>query len=257
MEKDMRTRTTAIILLVLLAAAGTVFASGENEEKSFSSPGIESVYVKAEFLDVQVEAGERFSVSMNAQLPGDSLFGSRNYMVEHQTAGTRLNVWIERESPFVHGARGGKLVFKVPSDVRLRIETASGGIAVNGMNSSTCSLSSISGRISVREARGECDASSTSGSISLDSAEGQITAKTVTGAISGRDISFTEDASFTTVSGNIDMRMTTSVEDLQFDLTSLSGRIIVGNIRANRGLRMGSYGVLIRGKSVSGALMFR
>jgi DUF4097 and DUF4098 domain-containing protein YvlB len=150
-----------------------------------------------------------------------------------------------------------RISLRVPRDVKLRVETASGSISVDGMDSRTCSLSSFSGRITLRDVHGECDASSTSGAIMLDSAEGQITAHTVSGGISGRDISFTEDSSFTSVSGTIDMRMTTSVEDLQFDLSSVSGRIIVGNIRANRGLRMGSYGVLIHAKTVSGALIFK
>jgi DUF4097 and DUF4098 domain-containing protein YvlB len=79
----------------------------------------------------------------------------------------------------------------------------------------------------------------------------------VSGSIDARDITLTEDSSFTTVSGNVDVRLNSAVEDLRFDLSSVSGRIVVGNIRTNKGLRMGSYGALVRGKTVSGALIFK
>ena len=94
-------------LIVLLAAAGCGFASGVSEDRVFTSTGIDSVTVKAEFLDVEVKADDGLGVSMTSELPGDSVFESQGYRLLHEVVGSRLNVWIEKDSPFSGAHRGG------------------------------------------------------------------------------------------------------------------------------------------------------
>jgi hypothetical protein len=53
------------------------------------------------------------------------------------------------------------------------------------------------------------------------------------------------------------VRFDTPLEDLRFDLSTLSGRIVVGAIRAEKGLRMGNGRVLVRGHTVSGSQSYR
>jgi hypothetical protein len=225
-------------LIVLLAVAGAGFASGVSEEDVFTSIGVDSVSVRAEFLDVEVKSDEGFGVAMTADLPSDNLFESRGYRVLHEVVGSRLTVWVEKDSPFTSVRRGGKLSFQVPHFVSVKVET-------------------VSGRIRLRDVRGVLEASSVSGAILVDSAEGRVAAKTVSGAIEGRNLSLTEDSTFSSVSGNIDIELESALDDLRFDLSSLSGRIVVGNIKATRGLRMGDGGTLVRARSVSGSLSFR
>jgi hypothetical protein len=246
-----------LVVMVLLAASCAAFASGESEEGVFSSTGIDSVSVRAEFLDVEVTAEDGWTVSMDSALPPESIFESRGYRLVHEVVGSRLNVWIEKDSPFSAVTRGGKLTFRVPHFVSVRVESVSGRITAKGLESRSFGAKTISGRILLEEIRGVLEASSVSGRIVVDSAEGRIAAKTVSGAIEGRDLSLTEDSSFSTVSGNIDIGLESGTDDLRFDLSSLSGRIIVGNIKAIRGLRMGTGGVLVRARSVSGSLSFQ
>ena len=208
-----------MVILALVAVAGAAFASGASEEGRFASPGIDSISVKAEFLDVEIQADDGLGVSMRADLPTDSLFESRGYRVLHEMSGSRLNVWVEKDTPFSSRGRG-KLFFRVPRDTRIRVETVSGNL-------------------------------------SLDAVEGMILARTVSGAITGWDVALTGDSSFSTISGNVALRLDTAIEDLCFDLSTLSGRIVVGKIRAERGLRMGFGGPSIRGHSISGSLIFR
>jgi hypothetical protein len=163
-------RHRIIVILALLAVAGAAFASGASEEDRFASLGIDSISVKTEFLDVEIQADDRLGVSMRENLPADSLFGSRGYRVLHEMTGSRLNVWVEKDTPFFSRGRG-KLFFRVPRDARIRVETVSGNI-------------------------------------SLDAVEGRILARTVSGAIKGRDIAFTGDSSFSTISGNVELRLT-------------------------------------------------
>jgi hypothetical protein len=213
----MRHRT--IVLLALLAVAGAAFASGASEEDRFTSLGIDSISMKTEFLDVEIQADDRLGVSMRADLPTDSLFDSRGYRVLHEMTGSQLDVWVEKDTPFFSRGRG-KLFFRVPRDTRIRVETVSGNI-------------------------------------SFDSVEGRILARTVSGAITGWDVALTGDSSFSTISGNVELRLDAAIDDLRFDLSTLFGRIVVGNIRAERGLRMGNGPVLIRGHTVSGSQSYR
>lgn len=212
-------RQRIIVILALLAVAGAAFASGASEEERFASLGIDSISVKTEFLDVEIQGDDRLGVSMRADLPSDSLFDSRGYRVLHEMTGSRLNVWVEKDFPFFSRGRG-RLFFHVPRDTRIRVETVSGNV-------------------------------------SLDAVEGRILARTVSGAITGWDIALTGDSSFSTISGNVELSLDTAIDDLCFDLSTLSGRIVVGNIRAERGLRMGFGGTSVRGHSVSGSLIFR
>ena len=244
-------------LIVLLGAAATGFASGVSEEGVFTSAGIDSISVRAEFLDVEVKADDGFAVSMASELPQDSVFESRGYRVMHEMVGSRLNVWIEKESPFSVMRRGGRLSFQVPHFVAMKVETISGRITAHGMDTRRLMATTISGRIRLHDIRGVVEASSVSGGILADSVEGKVSAKTVSGSIEGRNLSLTEDSSFSTVSGNVDIGLDTALDDLRFDLSSLSGRIVVGNIKAIKGLRMGTGGAMVRAHSVSGSLSFQ
>ena len=212
-------RHRIIVFLVMFAIAGAAFASGAGEEDRFASLGADSISVKTEFLDVEVLADDRLGVTLDADLPADSLFAARGYRIMHEMRGSRLDVWVQKDTPFFSRGRG-KLLFRVPRDARIRVETVSGNI-------------------------------------SLDAVEGRIRARTISGAIKGRDIALTGDSSFQTISGNVELRLESAIEDFRFDLSTHSGRIVVGNIRAEKGLRMGFGRTTVRGRSVSGSLIFR
>jgi DUF4097 and DUF4098 domain-containing protein YvlB len=139
----------------------------------------------------------------------------------------------------------------------LKVETVSGSINLERMGSGRWYLHTVSGEIRVRDSRGALSAASVSGKVLLDADEGSVTVKTVSGSIEGRRLSLQEDSSFSTISGDVVVRLDAPLDTLRFDLRSLSGRIVVGNIRAERGLRMGMAGALVRGHSVSGALTFQ
>ncbi len=247
----------ALVMIVLLGAAAAACASGVNEDEAFTTTAIGSVSVRAEFLDVEVRADDGSAVSMDAELPSDSVFESRGYRVLHEIVGSRLNVWIEKDTPFSAMKRGGKLTFRVPQFASVKVETVSGRVTARGVEARSFGAKTVSGRILLQDIRSHVEATTVSGRILVDSVEGRITAKTVSGAIEGRGLSLTEDSSFSTVSGNIDIVLETGTDDLRFDLSSLSGRIVVGNIKAIRGLRMGTDGALIRARSVSGSLSFQ
>jgi hypothetical protein len=241
-------RHLAAAILAALALSCAAYGSGASEEESFSCPGIEAVSVRAEFLNVEINGDDGWAVSISSDLRGCKLL--------HEVDAERLKVWVEKDQP-VDWPTGGTLFLQCPRRAGLKIETAAGCIKVESMESGNCTLRSVSGQISVRDSRGTLSAASVSGKVVLATDQGRVTVKTVSGAIEGRDLALEEDSSFFTISGDVDIRLDAPLDTLRFDLRSLSGRIAVGNVRAERGLRMGTAGALVRGHSVSGALIFR
>ena len=144
-----------------------------------------------------------------------------------------------------------------PRDTELSVETGSGRVFVDRLTGRKCSVRTVSGRVRLYRVRGFVSANSVSGGIDLDETEGGVKARTVSGSITGRGVRLTENSTFSSVSGAIDVELDSSLEDLGFDLHSVSGSITVGGIRAERGLRMGFGSTLVRGHTVSGSISFQ
>jgi hypothetical protein len=189
--------------------------------------------------------------------PEDSLFGPSGAKVVHERIGSQLNVWVVRDSPFFGSTRGGKISLQVPQETSVGVETVSGRIVVRGVKSPDLALKTVSGSVQAQQIRGEMDASSVSGDISLDTTEGGIRARTVSGSIQGSRVNLARDSSFSSVSGTVDINVSNPLDELSFDLSSISGRIVVGTIRASKGLRIGFGGTSVQGNTVSGGLIFR
>jgi hypothetical protein len=250
----MRHLAAAMLAMCILCRAA--FASGASEDESFSCSGVETISVNAGFLDVEISGDDGSVVSMSSDLPPNSPFGGRGCKLLHEVDGARLKVWLEKDWPLDWPA-GGSLTLRCPRSAELKVETVSGRITVERMRGRNCVLRTVSGQISVQESRGTLSAASVSGKIVLEADQGKVNVRTVSGAIEGRKLDVEGDSAFSTISGNVDIRLDAPLDSLRFDLRSLSGRIVVGNIRAERGLKMGTDGVLVRGHSVSGALIFR
>src|SRR5208283_3483123 len=165
----MRHAAAAILGMCVLSCAA--FGSGASEDESFSCPGIETVSVNAEFLDVEISGDNGSAVSLSSDLPSDSPFGGRGYKLLHEVDGARLRVWLEKDWPLDWPA-GGTLLLQCPRSAVLKIETVSGRIKVERMGSRNCELRTVSGQISVQETRGALSAASVSGKVFLDADAG-------------------------------------------------------------------------------------
>ena len=137
---------------------------------------------------------------------------------ETRREGSRLFVWTESDGLFA-SILSGQIWIRAPHDTDVIVETSSGRVSVDGMASGHCSVHTISGRIRLHHLHGRLSAES--------------------------------------VTGTIDIELDSDLEDLGFDLKSVSGSITVGSIRTERGLRMGFGRFLVRGRTISGALAFQ
>jgi hypothetical protein len=248
---------SALIAAALFFSAACAGASGTGEDEPTDAPGIHVIVIRSGSLDVSVSGAENGTVSLHAETAAGSFLDDEPAVrVLHRRQGARLRVWVENDGLF-ESSPTGQVRISTPRDADIVVETSSGRVSVDGMSGGKCSVRTISGRIRVHHARGRLSMSSVSGSIDMDAAEGSVDARTVSGGIRGRGLTLTGDSSFSSVSGNIEMQLDSGVEMLAYDLKSVSGSITIGSIRAERGLRMGFGGPLVKGHTVSGALSFR
>ena len=233
------TKLIPLSVLLALVCGCMVFPTGARELETFSYRGINQVEVKAEFLAVEVSTGSESAVAMTSELPDESVTGPRNYTVKHEVVGSRLVVWVERDPGTWSVVGGGRLLFVVPDGTTLSVETVSGSARVDGLETASLRVSSVSG------------------SISLEDFQGALSAQTVSGAIDCRAMDLDGDSSLTTISGSISVRFSSPLEGYRFELSSVSGNLTVGSIRAAKGLRVGSGAVRVRGETVSGSQTYR
>ncbi len=246
------------ICAILAVTCGCmVFSSGALEEETFSYTGIDTVEVKGEFLAVDVTAADSTDVVLTAALPDESVYGPRHFTVKREVVGTRLVVWVEKE-PFVATIlNGGRLSFVVPRGAAVSVETVSGSAAVDGLQTASLRVATVSGAASVTGSNAPLIVSTVSGSLTVNDFEGAVFATTVSGAIDCQGIRLDSDSSLETTSGAISVVFTGGLGNYNFELDSVSGAIVVGTIRTDKGLRMGTGPVRVRGQTVSGAQVYR
>jgi predicted small secreted protein len=237
----------ALIAAAFVLAAACATASGSGEDGPIEASGIQLIVIRSGPLDVRVSGGEQFEMSF------DSDSATR---IVHRRDGSRLRVWI-RNDGLLSSAPPGQIRISVPRGIDLIVETGSGRIIVDSADERKCSVHTISGGIQLHDVRGRLSVESVSGSIVIDSTEGGVIARSVSGGITGRRLKLTEDSSFSSISGDIEIGLDSALETLAFDLKSISGSVRIGSIRAERGLRMGFGATLVKGSTISGALFFQ
>ena len=247
----------ALIAAALVLAAACASASGTEEDGPIDASGIEVIVVRSGHFDVRVTGGEDGELSIDSR-PAAELFSDNESegRIAQRREGSRLSVWIENDGLF-QPTMTGQVRIRAPFGTDLVVQTSSGMVLVDGVREGTCTVRTVSGRIRVSRVRGSLSVDSVSGSIDIEAAEGSVKAHSVSGSISGRMLRLTGDSSFSSVSGNIQVVLDSPLETMAFDLKSVSGRITVGSIRAERGLRMGFGAPVVRGHTVSGALSFK
>ncbi len=255
-----------LIVAALVCAASLASASGAEEDSPLDLSGIDVIVVRSGPLDVRVSGRDGAEVTLDSETSHDSQpdFFSDNGLsddrsgtrIAHKREGSRLSVWLESDELFP-AAASGQIRLHAPAGTELIVESGSGRVFVDRLESRKCSVRTVSGRVRLYHVRGRISANSVSGSIDLDSTEGGVKARTVSGSITGRGLRLTDDSDFSSVSGSVDVELDSALEDLGFDLHSVSGSITVGAIRAERGLRMGFGRTLVRGHTVSGSISFQ
>lgn len=114
-----------------------------------------------------------------------------------------------------------------------------------------------SGSLSIEQVEGDIVARSRSGSIKITVNKGSLNLKSSSGQLVGNEITLTQNSSFQTRSGSIEMHLKNPINDLSFDLTSRSGRLKVGEqFETYKKFIHNKGGLKITGNTSSGNLNF-
>jgi hypothetical protein len=151
----------------------------------------------------------------------------------------------------------------------LKIKTTSGNIngALLGGNVSAQAVSgnismkdvmgdaeikTVSGEIVLSRLKGNAVVTSSSGGIRLDEVIGLLDLTTISGAIKGQQVMLTGPSTFKNGSGNIDMMFGNDEATLSFNLKSVSGRIDLFGLIAEKQLIKGEGPIRVTGATTSG-----
>lgn len=295
-------RLTLIIASLFMATL--LFGAGQGEDGDFTYSGIDRVEVDAGTFDVVMQATRGREVSMKIENYPDG------FTVYHIVEGSTVRVRVEQNFSLFTPPHRGTLVFHVPANIDVGIETTTGdarvvGIAraelrvrtttgsimlddTNGslfarsttgaievlgssgeleMDSTTGSLeiddfegtitsSSTTGRHHYEEIVGQIDARSTTGRIEFSDVTARLRVRTSTGSQTGRGVLLTENSSFEATTGSIDIDLVNNLDDLEFDLSSTTGSLRVGDERSQRRLFFGGSGVEVNASTSTGSQRF-
>ncbi len=147
----------------------------------------------------------------------------------------------------------------------VRVSSALNGTGLNS-TSGNITLSDALGNVEIRTASGEIFVSrlkgnavvtSSSGGIRVEEVIGQLDLTTISGTIKGEQVMLTDSSNFRNGSGNIDMALGNDPETLSFKLKSVSGRIDLYGLMAEKQLTKGEGPVRITGATTSGNQSYR
>ncbi len=148
-----------------------------------------------------------------------------NVVVEYRRQGTLLHVWVEKKYSLFPTHGGGKLVFYVPPETGLNIESASGNLSIQDSHADEVDVRSSSGSIRLSSIRGEVAAESSSGSLYLDRITGSMKAQSTSGRI---EVNVLDGDLFASASSG-SIRLSGIIGDI--NVGSSSGRIELDSTR--------------------------
>lgn len=253
--------------LFLSFLLGLFLASCSPETQSVTTMGasfenIRYLKIKGDFCEVSVEVSDTESLSYSAIM--EQLKSGSGLRVRNQEKDGVLKVWVEKPLATI-GNVAGKLRFTVPPNTRIKVESETGDIYIDGVagekvkvrtNSGDIFLSklnteisaksvsgdieingqigeakvkSASGDVQIRKLKGDLKAITTSGDINLNELKGRLRLEAGSGEIKGSGILVTGHSNVETYSGNVKFRMNNEPDALHLQLFSSSGNIISGD----------------------------
>jgi Putative adhesin len=258
-----------IVLASLLSALAffpvlDVSALGRSEgsiQKTWDYPsGIQTVVVDADSQDVVVKEGTGVS---------GRLLGRSGDDVKVDRKGGKLVLTARSDrSWFSWGRTSSRVELTVPAGLELDLTTASGAVLVQvatktlrarsasgdieaAQGGAAADVDSTSGTVRLKGFSGPVRASSLSGDLRLESLTGDLQAATMSGSLTGTGLSPAGRSRFTTVSGDLDLRLAGGSSAFRIAAESVSGGLSIGGQKGSDSMTVGS-GPSVTVKSVSG-----
>jgi hypothetical protein len=225
------TKHARILISVALLLGITFAAAASGEFDRISEIGIDELRVESLMLGVEIRGGSRLNVEgWGKDIPD-------HVKVEYERRGSVLHVWVKRRFSLFSSSKGGMLFFDVPRGIDLEIQSSSGSVDIEGMNSDRLVAGSSSGDVRVSDIRSRLDAHSSSGNIVIDEVQGDVRAESSSGNMDFSDI--TGDVVASASSGSLkaynvrgDVELSASSGRIELDSTkgSVDARTTSGNM---------------------------
>lgn len=151
-------------------------------------------------------------------------------------------------------ASGGVRISRIKGE--LKCKTASGGQSLS-MVEGDVESNAASGGVRAESIQGDLSIKTASGSIRLNNTQGAVDLVSVSGSQKGEDVELKGNSSFRASSGSIHMTLTNDKDELNFNLSSSSGRLTAFDSSGNDRLIVGNGAINIEANSTSGSISFR
>ncbi len=199
-----------LLLATLVICVTMLHARGQREDGGFSYEGVRVLEIEARTFAVDIRSGSDDFVTMTVEdYPDD-------HTVLHTVVGTRVRVWVEQDRWLFPLSHRGRLVFRVPHDTEISVETLTGSVSIAGITTSELQVKTSTGRISLEEIGADVHARSNTGAIGISRSRGRFDVGTTTGSIACSELrgpvtsrSSTGSHSYLDVRGDVDARSTT------------------------------------------------
>lgn len=181
----MKTRIALPLILVLLVFGNMLACSNTltfHLEESFKD--ITALDVKGSFFAVDIVGHESGSLDFVGEI-----YSSKerdDIEIKYDVRGTTLFVWIERPNSVSNVS--GKLMFKVPNDIKIKVDNSSGSVSLSNFSGTEIDLEASSGSVNARMVKGNLRATASSGSIKVSELKGDTHCQTSSGGIHVKQI---------------------------------------------------------------------
>lgn len=229
-------RITTMMLCLLIGV--TAQAQRTVAEANFSLDNIESLEVEGRFCDITMEATSGSSLDFDGLIRAAK---ELDYEIRYEQSGSHVRVWVE--SPRSNNWNWGwndfeaRLDFKVPANVKVRVDNSSGDVSITGLDASNHRIEASSGDIEIRKVVGDMIVRASSGDVQIDGVEGDLEVETSSGDQRvyniGGDVRFdasSGDTRFQSIAGDLRGRTSSGEIDMVdvegvFDVSASSGDI--------------------------------
>ncbi len=173
-------RITTIMLCLFIGIAAQ--AQKTVAEANFSLDNIESLEVEGRFCDINMVSTSGSSLEFDGLIRAAKQL---EYEIKYEQSGSHVRVWVV--SPKSNNWNWGwndfeaRLDFKVPANVKVRVDNSSGDISISGLNASNHRIEASSGDIELRKINGDMIVKASSGDIKIDGLEGDLEVETSSG----------------------------------------------------------------------------
>jgi hypothetical protein len=220
----------------LQSNTGSWFSTNDSLHVDTLFNGVKSLVFKGDKSDILVSGSNRTGISMkyNYQLKAKGVFSRKkegNCELNYVLKDSVLTIHLKRKENSFNGvsvlSETSKLEFYVPNNIDVKMNSDLGDIDVNGLKANTTKVYTALGDITAENVSGNIDLNTDLGDISMRKLEGKINSVTSLGDIQGEHILISDNSTFNTSLGGIDVQLSNALSELNLVLSTSLGKVKV------------------------------